>query len=81
MVILRKQILKEIEELIFMLIDRCEAQRYNSGTNTAMNPHKIRQGYINSLSSLIKAYNQLLKDTEINEVKDELEQLKEELIQ
>ena len=62
-----------------MLIDRCEAQRYNSTTKTAINPHKIRQGYINSLSGLIKAYNQLLKDSEIDELKEELEILKAEL--
>lgn len=78
---MREQILKEIEELIFLTIERCKALQYHSKAEVYANPHKLRQGYLNSLSSLIKSYNQLLKDKEIDDIKDELEQLKEELIQ
>ena len=39
--------------------------------------HRLRIAYINSLSNLLRAYNQLLRDTEIEELKEEIEKLKE----
>lgn len=77
----RQEILKELENIIYEAMERCLASNYRNTTNTRVNPHKLRQGYYNSLATLIKAYNQLLKDSEIDEIKEEIEELKEELIQ
>ena len=77
----RQEILKELENIIYEAMGRCSARNYRNSPDNFVNPHKLRQGYYNSLSTLIKAYNQLLKDSEIDELKVELEELKEELIQ
>ena len=74
---MRDIVLKELESLIFDTIKRCSAKRYRSSTNPA-NHDKIRQGYINSLAGLVRAYNQLLRDKEIDEIQREIELLKEE---
>lgn len=77
----RQDILKELENIIYEAMGRCSARHFKSSRDLSVNPHKLRQGYYNSLASLIKAYNQLLKDSEIDELKTELEELKEELIE
>ena len=40
---------------------------------------KIRISYANALSNLIRAYNGLLRDIELEEIQKQLEELKNEL--
>lgn len=76
----RKEILKELEEIIYEAMGRCSARNYRNSPDNFVNVHKLRQGYYNSLASLINSYARLSKDVEINELEEELEELKKELL-
>ncbi len=77
---MRKKILSEVENLIFNLIDRAEARQYQSKNVNVADPHKTRVAYVNSLANLLKAYNQLLKDSELEEIEERIKELEKEMV-
>jgi hypothetical protein len=76
---MRKQIIKVTEKILIETAKRCLASQYQSKADVYANPHKLRATYINSYSSLLRSYNQLLRDTELNEFAERLEELEKEI--
>ena len=70
---MRDDIIESLNPLLADLIKKASAGRFQGKEET----HRLRIAYINSLSNLLRAYNQLLRDTEIEELKEEIEKLKE----
>lgn len=73
---MREQLLEELSPLISDFIVKAKSGRIKDKELA-----KIRISYANALSNLIRAYNGLLKDKELEELMQELEQLKNELKQ
>lgn len=67
---------KIINDLIEPLLEECYSKsqqgRFQSPTNA-----KIRIGYINAFSRLLSVYATLLRDKELDEIQQEVEELKE----
>jgi len=70
---MRDNIIESLNPLLADLIKKASAGHFQGKEET----HRLRIAYINSLSNLLRAYNQLLRDTEIEELKEEIEKLKE----
>ena len=75
---MREKIIKITEEILLATAKRCQAPQYQSKDSVYANPHKIRCTYLNAYSSLLRSYNQLLKDKELDEIIKELETLRED---
>ena len=71
---MREQILEELHPLIADFIVKAKNGRIRDD-----NKAKIRISYANALSNLIRAYNGLLRDKELEEIQRELEELRNEL--
>lgn len=69
----RDEILEQLNPLIAEFISKAQSGRFQNPETS-----KLRISYANALASLIRAYNGLLKDKEIEELKEELETLKNE---
>lgn len=70
----RESLLKANSELIENLQKRINVKRFRLQEGDS-----IRLGYIRALIQALKVQNEILKDTEIDEIKNELEDLKEAL--
>ena len=74
---MREKIIKITEEILLATAKRCQAPQYQSKDSVYANPHKIRCTYLNAYSSLLRSYNQLLKDKEIDEINERLNKLED----
>ena len=74
---MREKIIKITEEILLATAKRCQASQYQSKDSVYANPHKIRCTYLNAYSSLLRSYNQLLKDKEIDEINERLNKLED----
>jgi hypothetical protein len=70
----RESLLKANSELIENLQKRINVKRFRPQEGDS-----IKLGYIRVLIQALKVQNEILKDTEIDEIKNELEDLKEAL--
>lgn len=70
---IRKELLEEIYPLFAELIKQGKNGRFRADNEL----YRLRISYINALSNLLRAYNTLLKDSEIDELHDEIIKLKE----
>lgn len=70
----RESLLKANSELIENLQKRINVKRFRSQEGDS-----IKLGYIRALIQALKVQNEILKDTEIDEIKTEIEELKEVL--
>lgn len=71
---MREQLLEQLNPLIAEFIIKSKKGRFRD-KDTA----RLRISYANALSNLIRAYNGLLKDKEVEDLMQELEELKNEL--
>ena len=71
---MREQILEQLNPLISDFIVKAKNGRIRDEKKA-----KIRISYANALSNLIRAYNGLLWDIELEEIQQQLEELKNEL--
>lgn len=71
---IRKELLEEIYPLFSELIKQGKSGRFQA-KDTEL--YKLRISYVNALSNLLRAYNTLLKDSEIEELEEEIIKLKE----
>ena len=69
----RDEILDCLDDLIFEFIGKSKNARIRD-KDTA----KLRIQYSNALARLISSYNQLLKDSELEEIQQQLEELQNE---
>lgn len=72
---MRDQLIESLTPLLADLINKANKGRFQGSEET----HKLRISYINALSNLIRAYNTLLKDKEIEDLQKEILELKEVL--
>ena len=70
---MRDKILEELHPLIADFIVKAKSGRIKDRELA-----KIRISYANALSNLIRAYNGLLKDKELEEIMQEMEELRNE---
>lgn len=70
----RKELLEEIYPLFSELIKKGKNGRFQAEDNEL---YKLRISYVNALANLLRAYNTLLKDSEIEELQEEIMELKE----
>ena len=70
---MREQILEDLNPLIADFIVKAKSGRIKDRELA-----KIRISYANSLANLIRAYNGLLRDKELEELQTELQELKDE---
>lgn len=70
---MRDQIIELLNPLITDLIRKANGGRFRGNEEN----HKLRISYINALANLLKAYNTLLKDKEIEELQDQVNELME----
>ena len=70
----RKELLEEIYPLFSELIKQGKSGRFQA-KDTEL--YKLRISYVNALANLLRAYNTLLKDSEMEELQDEIMELKE----
>jgi hypothetical protein len=70
---MRDKILEDLNPLLSDLISKSKGGRFQGKETT----HKLRISYINALSNLLKAYNQLLKDKEIEDLEIQIQELKD----
>lgn len=70
----RKELLEEIYPLFSELIKQGKSGRFQA-KDTEL--YKLRISYVNALANLLRAYNTLLKDSEIEELEEEIIKLKE----
>jgi len=73
LIFMRDNLLEDLNPLISDLIVKAKSGRFQGKEET----HRLRIAYINALAGLLRAYNQLLKDKELNEIQEEIEELKE----
>ena len=66
----RKEILESIQPIIEECIKKAQTGRFQSKENA-----RIRINYINALSRLLAVYNQIQKDTELEELSRRLDEL------
>lgn len=71
---MREKLLEQLNPLIAEFIVKAKKGRFRD-KDTA----RLRISYANALSNLIRAYNGLLKDKEVGDLMQELEELKNEL--
>lgn len=69
----RDELLEQLNPLIADFIVKAKGGRIRDERKA-----KIRISYANALSNMIRAYNVLLKDKELEEIQMELEELKNE---
>lgn len=70
----RKELLEEIYPLFAELIKQGKSGRFQA-KDTEL--YKLRISYVNALANLLRAYNTLLKDSEIQELQDQVNELME----
>ena len=70
---MRDKLLEELSPLLSDLVTKSRAGRFQGNTET----HKLRISYINALSNLLRAYNQLLRDKEIEDLEIQIMELKD----
>ena len=70
---MREKILEDLNPLIADFIVKAKSGRIKDRELA-----KIRISYANSLANLIRAYNGLLRDKELEELQTELQELKDE---
>lgn len=69
---MRNQLLEDLHPLLAELISKAKDGRFRGDKDT----YKLRVSYINALANLLRAYNQLSRDKEIDELMEEIEKLK-----
>ena len=68
---IRNQLIEQINPLLSELINKANQGRFNGDTET----YKLRISYVNALANLLRAFNQLMKDKEIDELANQIEEL------
>lgn len=70
---MRDEIIELLNPLLSDLIKKANGGRFRGNEEN----HKLRISYINALSNLLRSYNTLLKDKEIDELQEQIQELKE----
>lgn len=68
---MRDKLIEELSPLLSELMNKARAGRFQGNIET----HKLRISYVNALSNLLRAYNQLLKDKEIEDLENQIMEL------
>ena len=68
---MRDKLIEDLSPLLSELMNKARAGRFQGNIET----HKLRISYVNALSNLLRAYNQLLKDKEIEELENQIMEL------
>lgn len=68
---MRDKLLEDLSPLLSELMNKARAGRFQGNIET----HKLRISYVNALSNLLRAYNQLLKDKEIEDLENQIMEL------
>lgn len=74
---MRDNILESLNPLIADLIKKANGGRFQGKEET----HRLRIAYINALASLLRAYKQLLKDKEIEDLEIQIMELQDAINQ
>lgn len=72
---IRNQLIEQISPLLSEMIGKANQGRFNGDMET----YKLRVSYVNALSNLLRAFNQLLRDKEYEELLEEVNALKEQM--
>lgn len=70
---IRAELIEQINPLLSELINKANQGRFNGDTET----YKLRISYVNALANLLRAFNQLMRDKEIEELQTEIIELKQ----
>lgn len=70
---IRAELIEQINPLLSELISKANQGRFNGDTET----YKLRISYVNALANLLRAFNQLMRDKEIEELQTEIIELKQ----
>lgn len=70
---MRDKLIEELNPLLSELMNKARAGRFQGNIET----HKLRISYVNALSNLLRAYNQLLKDKEIEDLENQIMELQD----
>ena len=70
---IRAELIEQITPLLSELISKANQGRFNGDTET----YKLRISYVNALANLLRAFNQLMRDKEIEELQTEIIELKQ----
>ena len=68
---MRDKLIEDLSPLLSELMNKARAGRFQGNIET----HKLRISYVNALSNLLRAYNQLLKDKEIEDLENQIMEL------
>lgn len=68
---MRDKLLEDLSPLLSELMNKAKAGRFQGNIET----HKLRISYVNALSNLLRAYNQLLKDKEVEDLENQIMEL------
>lgn len=68
---MRDKLLEDLSPLLSELMNKARAGRFQGNIET----HKLRISYVNALSNLLRAYNQLLKDKEVEDLQNQIMEL------
>lgn len=72
-IVMRDKLIEDLNPLLSDLITKAKGGRFQGKEST----HKLRISYINALSNLLKAYNTLLRDKEIEELEEQIMELQD----
>lgn len=70
---IREQLIEQINPLLSELISKANQGRFNGDMET----YKLRISYVNALANLLRAFNQLMRDKDIDELQSEIMELKQ----
>ena len=68
---MRDKLIEDLSPLLSELMNKAKAGRFQGNIET----HKLRISYVNALSNLLRAYNQLLKDKEVEDLENQIMEL------
>lgn len=68
---MRDKLIEDLSPLLSELMNKARAGRFQGNIET----HKLRISYVNALSNLLRAYNQLLKDKEVEDLENQIMEL------
>ena len=72
---MRDNLLEDLNPLISDLIVKAKSGRFQGKEET----HRLRIAYINALAGLLRVYNQIQKDADLEKIQEEINDLHEAL--
>ena len=73
---MRDKLIEDLSPLLSELMNKAKAGRFQGNIET----HKLRISYVNALSNLLRAYNQLLKDKEVEDLENQIMELQHQKV-